>query len=158
MEFESLIAEFGARYGIDGLALTEDGAVGLAVNGQPMSLRLVPETSTVVATIEVGEMPDAGVSSVDRLIAKANRSLYLTDGMVLVFHSKAEHYCLLFRIDIAQLDFHGFDEKIARFLAVADQWREFLEKFIPLAAEAATIDNSDVDSSEDDFSADLIRV
>ena len=138
MECASLVAEFGARYGMDDLSLDENGAVGFAVDGRTMILQQIAGTDSMVATIELHDGVDAGAAAVNRLIMRANQTLFMLEGMALVIHSETGRYCLLSRFDVAAMDFVGFDGKIGQFLERADQWGEFLEKFIPVAAEAET--------------------
>ena len=136
MEYASLIAEFGAHYGMEGLAPDENGAVGFDVDGRAMVLQRIGETDRVVATLELGEAPDAGSAIVNRLLMRANQALFVMDGMSLALHPEKNRYRLLAVTDIAALDFVGFDAWVAQVLDRADQWGELLEKFIPLAAEA----------------------
>ena len=137
MEFTSLIAEFGARYGIGELVPDENGAVGIAVDGRQMILQELSDAKDVVTvSIELCDAAEKGSETVNRLLMKANQALFLLDGMTLVIHSETERYCLLSRFDAAALDFAGFDEKIGRVLERADQWGQFLERFMSVAADA----------------------
>ena len=136
MEFASLIAEFGARYGMADLTPDENGAVGFVVDGRTVAIRHWPEAECVVASIEIAA-PGAGAEAVNRLLMRANQTLFVLDGMTIVFDSSSERYLLLSRFDATALDFIGFDAKIAQLLDRADQWSAFLEKFRALAEESA---------------------
>lgn len=137
MEFSSLIAEFGMRYGMGELAPDENGAVGFAVDGRQMILQELPDIKDVaIAQIELCDVAEKGASAVNQLIMKANQALFMLDGMTLVIHPKTGRYCLLARFDLSSLDFIGFDAMIARVLERADQWGQFLERFMPVAAHA----------------------
>lgn len=135
MEYASLIAEFGAHYGMEGLAPDENGAVGFDVDGRTMALQRIEETDRVVATLELCEAPDAGSAIVNRLLMRANQALFVMDGMSLALHPEKNSYRLLAITDIAALDFVGFDAWVAQVLDRADKWGAFLDKFLPLAAE-----------------------
>lgn len=136
MEYASLIAAFGENYSLEEFKLDEDGATGFLADGRIVTLRLIPETETVAATVDLGAVATAGEAVVNRLLVKANAALFLQDGMALVVNATSGHYNLLTRFEIAAMDFPAFDAAMARLLGRADQWGELLEKFIPLAAEA----------------------
>lgn len=136
MKFESLIAEFGARYGMDDLRPDENGGVGFEADGRPVTLQQLPETETVLAAVEVCEALEAGEAAVNRLVMTANQALYALDGMALVRRSEGGGYRLLCRFDVAAMDFIGFDKQMGRFLDLAEKWRELIGKFAPVAAEA----------------------
>lgn len=137
MEYASLIAEFGARYGMGELAPDANGAVGFVVDGRQAILQELPEAKDVVSvTIELCDARGAGSAVVNQLLMKANRALFLLDGMTLAFHSETRRYCLLARFAVPSLDFAGFDEQIGRILERADQWGRFLERLLPVAARA----------------------
>lgn len=138
MEYVSLIAEFGARYGMEGLRPDEDGVAGFEVSGRRLFLQQMPGTSCVIVTAELGEVPP-GAAAMDRLLLRANQALFVFDGMSICRRSEADQYILVARIDIERLDFQGFDEKMAQVLKRVEQWRELLERFAPLADEAAKI-------------------
>ena len=135
MKFESLVAEFGIRYGMDGLAPDENGAVGFEADGRTVTLQFQPETETVLATVEVCKAPKEGEPAVNRLVLTANQALYALDGMSLVRRFGGGGYFLLDRFDVAKLDFIGFDRQMGRFLDLAEKWRALIEKFVPIAAE-----------------------
>lgn len=163
MEFASLIAEFGAHYGMDCLAPDENGAVGFEADGRLLAFQLLDEPDTVLASIELGSAPSAGAEKVNELLMRANQALFSLDGMALVIHPGNNRYRLLSRIDVAALDFAGFDEKIARILDRAEQWGAFLEGFAPLVAEAAGTGEASADLPETADPAglspvDLLRV
>lgn len=150
MKFADLIAEFGARYEIGELVPDENGAVGFAVDGRQMILQELAEIRDVATvSIELCDAPEEGDADVNRLLMKANRALFLLDGMALVLHSETGRYCLLARLDVASLDFAGFDEKIGRFLERADQWGTLLEKL--RFAAAADEDDDDADGKVEDL-------
>ena len=149
MEFASLIAEFGARYGIGELSPDENGAVGFAVDGRQMIIQELSESKDVVTvSIELCDAAEKGSAIVNRLIMKANQALFLLDGMTLVLHAETGRYCLLSRFDVASLDFAGFDEKIGRILERADQWGQFLQRFMPVAADAEIAAGADGKTGE----------
>lgn len=160
MEFASLIAEFGARYGMGELVPDGNGAVGFEVDGRSALFQLLPESETVVAMVSLAACADAGAETVNQLLLKANQALYMQDGMVLVLHPALNRYCLLLRIDIASLDFVGFDKAVAQLLSRAEQWSSFFEKFLPLAAGAEEGgEEDDLSAPPDLFSPDdMLRV
>lgn len=137
MEFASLVAEFGARYRIGELVPDANGAAGLTVDGRQMIFQEFPEAKDVATvSIELCDAAEKGSEVVNRLIMKANQALFMLDGMALVLHADTGRYCLLARFDVASLDFSGFDDKIGHILERADQWGQFLERFMPVAADA----------------------
>lgn len=137
MEFADLIAEFGARYEIGELVPDENGAVGLVVDGRQVVLQELSDLKGVAtATVELGDAPEGDDAGVNRLVMKANRALFLLDGMALVLHSVTGRYCLLARFDLADIDFAGFDATVGRILERADQWGQILERIASVGAEA----------------------
>ena len=138
MEFASLITEFGAHYGMEDLRPDENDAVQFVADGRGISIQKFPEAETIIAAIELCAAAEAGAAMVCRLLMKANQTLFALDGMALVLNDETSRYILMSRFDAVQLDFAGFDGKIARLLDRADQWNEFLERFLPIAAEAET--------------------
>lgn len=140
MDYASLIAEFGASYGMDDLAPNENGVVGFESDGRSVLLRRLPDSQIVIATVGLVEVPTAGAAAVNRLLMQANQALFVQDCMALVFHAESGWYQLLSRIDVATLDFVGFDAKIAQLLDRADQWCTFFEQFLPIAAQSEASD------------------
>lgn len=157
MEYTSLIAEFCERYGMDRVEPDADGAVGFDVDGRPLVLQWLESSDAVLATVELGETPDAGAAVVNRLLMQANQTLFALDGMALVLNPENGHYRLMARLDVEALDFIGFDAKIARLLDRADQWGAFLEKFVPLAVEAEA-NGGDAPQPADVNFTDMLRV
>ena len=135
MDYASLIVEFGARYGIEGLAADENGIAGFEADGRTVVLQKLPETEAVVATVDVGAGVESGAAVVNRLLMTANQALYAADGMAVVQQLENGPYRLMYRFDVAGLDFVGFDAKMGRFLDLAEKWSAFLEKFAPIAAD-----------------------
>lgn len=138
MEYASLIAEFGANYGLDDLTPDENGAVGFEADGRPVAIQKLAETQTVIVTIDLCEAPESGAAAVDQLLLKANLALFVLDGMALVLHPESNRYRLVMRLDMATMDFIDFDDKLSKLLDRAEQWSAFLDKFLPLVAEAET--------------------
>lgn len=140
MEFSSLIAEFGVRYGIEGLTLDEHGFSGMVVDGRKMVLQQLADAGNcVIAMIELCDAPK-DCPAVNQLILKANLSLFMLDDMMLAIHPTSGCYQLTARIDVEQLDFLGFDARLGHILERADQWCSFLDKYIPMAAQAGSAD------------------
>ena len=157
MDYAGLIAEFGANYGMDGLAPDENGAVGFEVDGRPFAIQIMPESESVVATVELGAEIEA--TAVNRLMMRTNQSLFMLEGMAIVLHPATSHYCLMIRFDITALDYAGFDAKIGHLLERAEQWAKFFENYRPVAGEAAAnrVNNPEPAESEIPF-ADMLRV
>lgn len=134
MEFKELIAAFGAHYGMDDLVVNDDNTTGFMVDNRAMTLQLLPESEIVLAAVELGEASDAATANL--LLLKANRTLFALDGFALGIRDETEHYCLFDRIDIADLDFAGFDARLAQLLTRAGEWSSFLNMFVPAAIAA----------------------
>ena len=132
MSFSSLISEFGSHYGMDDLTVDADGTAGFVVDHRTMTLQLLPEGDVVLAAIELGAADESAVPNL--LLMKANQSLFALDGMVIGIRAESGAYCLFDRIDVSNLDFRGFDARIARILERAEQWGAFLGAFVPSAA------------------------
>lgn len=160
MEFASLIAEFGAQYGMGYLAPDENGAVGFDVDGHSMILQQHDGTECVIATLDLIDAPDADATSVNRLLVQANLALFSLDGLALGLHPDKNRYQLLGRFDVAAMDFIGFDAAISRMLERAEQWRTFLDNFIAVSAEAdaAAPDGASAPPPEGDPFASMMRV
>ena len=157
MKFKSLIAEFGLRYGIGKLVPDADGVVGIGVDDRSVTFRRQGESDCVVALAELGDVPETGADAVNRLLMQVNQALFIEDGLVITRPEKSGRYCLLDRMDVASMDFLGFDRRISRLLAQADRWSAFLERYIPLAAEAATAGDSP-EPFHESASLDMMRV
>lgn len=142
MEYASLIAEFGARYGIGELKPDENGVVGISADGRSVTFMQQSGGDLVIALAELCEAPEMGADRVNRLLMQANQPMFMEDGFVIVHHEGSGRYCLMARFDVASMDFLDFDRTVGRLLQRAEHWNTFLEKFIPIAAEAATADDS----------------
>lgn len=136
MEYASLIAEFGSNYGMADLEPDVNGAVGFEVDGRSVIIQQLPDTGDAFAMVELFEAPENGAAAVNRLLMQANQTLYVLDGMALVLSHENNRYRLVMRFEPATLDFVGFDEKLSRLLDRAEQWGQFLDKFMPIAAES----------------------
>ena len=147
MEYASLIAEFGARYGMADLAPDEDGAVGIEVDGRMLVLQQQEGTDIVIATLDLGIAPMGGAAMTSRLL-QLNSALFVQDGMMIGLAETG--YRIFSRFDVATLDFIDFDERIARLLDRADQWGGMLEQLGTLAAAAGA--SGDGAESADGFS------
>lgn len=157
MTYANLIAEFGAACGMEGLAPDESGLVCLASDGRTLTLQQVPEVPGAIATVELAEIPEAS-ASVDRLLLRANQALFVFDGMTLCRQPETNRYALVARIDVESLDVTGFDRELSRILQRAEQWRDLLKAFAPLAEEAGGSDGSGAASPTGFPNADLIRI
>ena len=121
MKFKSLIAEFGVRYGIGELVPDADGVVGIGVDDRSVTFRRQGESDCVIALAELGDVPEAGADAVNRLLMQVNQALFIEDGLVITRPEKSGRYCLLDRMDVASMDFLGFDRRISRLLAQAEE-------------------------------------
>ncbi len=145
MEYASLIAEFGANYGLGDLTPDENGAVGFEADGRSVIIQQQSDTGNAFAMVELVETPENGEDVVNRLLMQANQALFVQDGMALVLNHENNRYCLLMRFEPAMLDFLGFDARLSRLLDRAEQWRTFLENFFAVASKAdaaASVDAS----------------
>lgn len=154
MEFKNLIAKFASHYGMDDLVVSEDNATGFIVDNRAMTLQLLPESETVLATVELGEASDSTLAN--QLLLKANQTLFALDGLALGIRDESENYCLFDRIDIANLDFEGFDARIAKLLTRAGEWGAFLGVFVPAAGAADMSSEGNIEQANESFSADHI--
>lgn len=157
MEYTTLIAEFGAQCGMDGLAPDENGLVSFEADGHTLTLQQTAEIPYVIATVELTEIP-ARSAAVDRLLLRANKALFVFDGMTLCRQPDSNRYVLVARIDVEPLDITGFDEKLSQILQRAAQWHDLLESFKPLAEETDGDDGSDATPAADFADAALIRI
>lgn len=137
MDYESLIAEFGANYGLGDLVPDENGAVGFEADGRTVVLQKLPDSENVIVTVRLGEAVSGSEERVNRILLQANQSLMTLDGMALCLHPETGDYRLLSRLDVASLDFIAFDKAMAAILDCAGRWGAFLGNFSALAAEAA---------------------
>ena len=157
MTYANLIAEFGAQCGMDGLKPDENGLVGLVADGRTVTLQQVPEVPCVIATVELAEVPESS-ATVDRLLLRANQALFVFDGMTLCRQPETSRYALVARIDVEPLDVAGFDQKLSQILQRAEQWRDLLEAFSPLAEEADESVDPGTASPTGFPRADLMRI
>ena len=155
MDYASLIAEFGANYGLGDLVPDEDGAVGFEADGRTVVLQKLPDSENVIVTVRLGEAVSGSEERVNRILLQANQSLMTLDGMALCLHPETGDYRLLSRLDVASLDFIAFDKIMETILDRAEQWGALLRKIIPIASSnaAALAESNGEDAAADKESA-----
>ena len=158
MKFESLIAEFGSCYGIGDLVPDEDGVVTIRVDDRFVTFMRQGETDFVIVMAELRAASEAGEDAVNRLLMQANQTLFVEDGLVIVRPGESDRYCLLDRFCVTDMDFHDFDRQVGRLLSRADSWGLFLERYVPVAAEAAATGGGSSAPSGIVAHGDMLRV
>lgn len=155
MDYASLIAEFGANYGIGDLIPDENGVAGFEADGRPVVFQKLPDSENMIVTVELGAATSDSEAIANRLFLQANQALMTLDGLTLYLHPETGNYCLLCRLDAASLDFIAFDKIMGTILDRAEQWGALLQKIIPLASgsAAALAESNGEDAAADKESA-----
>lgn len=151
MDYTSIIAEFGSRYGLEDFIPDGNGAVGFEADGRPVIIRKPSDSEAAVVTVGLGSVAEAGETSVSRFVLQANQALMAQDGMALCLDSETNGYSLVCRIDISSIDFIDFDQKMATLLDRAEQWGELLEKLSAFASADDVGDLPDDGEAAEDF-------
>ena len=160
MDYTSLIAEFGANYGLGDLVPDENGAAGFEADGRPVVFQKLPDSGNMIVTVVLGAASEGNAGIVNRLLLQANQVLMTMDGMALYLNPETGDYCLIRRLDVTPLDFVAFDKIMETILDRAEQWGVFLGDFIALAAEtdAARADEAPGPFPADASSVPMLRV
>jgi hypothetical protein len=130
MDFPSLIADFAARHGVEGLA--DDGGVStLDIDGIPVTL--VTAGGQLAVSAEIGDPPAEGEGEFAALLLEAN----LESEAFFAKSGGTGRYVAVRHLPLDTLDPAAFDAALESLVNLAETWRKLLEDFRPSAPAAA---------------------
>ena len=129
MEFNELVADFAARYNVEGLA-AENRTVSLDIDG--IVVTLVCGDSELLASVEIGEPPSEGKAVFADTLLEAN----LESEAFFAKSHETGRYLILRRLAFAGLDPATFDTALEALVNAAETWRKFLTDFRPFAEDS----------------------
>jgi len=125
MEFKELLAEFAAKYGIEGL----DGADGVAeldVEGIRVELLDDPQTQSIFACAEIGHPPPDANGAFGAMMLQANFLLRGTAGATLCQNPETGTYALVRPFPQALTDVESFAAGLESLANQTENWRKAL--------------------------------
>ena len=125
MEFKELLAEFAAKYGIEGL----DGADGVAeldVEGIRVELLDDPQTQSIFACAEIGRPPPDANGAFGAMMLQANFLLRGTEGATLCQNPETDAYALVRSFPLALTDAESLGAGLESLVNQAENWRKVL--------------------------------
>ena len=129
MEFNELVADFAARYKVEGL-VSENGSASLKIDD--IVITLVAGNSQLLASAEIGEPPTEGKAVFADTLLEAN----LESEAFFAKSHETGRYLILRRLAFAGLDPATFDTALEALVNAAETWRKFLTDFRPLAEDS----------------------
>lgn len=131
--FETLIAEYGKKKGLDLVAT--DGVVELTVDDVPLMFVNLAESDEVSVMGEIGPAPAEGVDALMTAMMMANFAQQGSARGALARHPETGDFWLCRRLPIEGLDAERFDAAMTSFLEALLGWCEMLRNYRPAAAE-----------------------
>lgn len=129
MEFNQLIADFAARYNVDGLA-DEDGTATVSIDG--IVITLVAVGDSLIFHADIGEPPIDGQAEFSGLLLEAN----LESESFFAKNRENGRYVIVRRLALNSLNASTFDTALAALVNAAEVWRRLLMNFHPAAKTA----------------------
>ncbi len=146
MDLKEIADGLAAQYNIEGLSV-EDGEMALEIDGMPILLA-EGEGAAIVMTGLVGDAPSEGGEAFANLLLEGTMGLMDTKAFALARNPETGAYALVARVPQENLTFDAFSETLADFVNLLEQWREALEDFRPIAAEARVFAEAQPDAKE----------
>ena len=126
MTYEKLLEEFGAKFGIDGLA-DEGGAAALVIDDTKVDLIHDADAGCVVIYAEIGYPPPEANGKFGEIMLKANHLYLGTNGGTLCQNPETDAYVLMRPVPLAPLEgADTFGAIMEDVLLQVDNWRELL--------------------------------
>ena len=125
MGFKELIAEFAAKYGIEGLD-GADGAVELDVDGIRVELLDDPHALSIVACAEIGQPPPDANGAFGAMMLNANFLLRGTDGATLCQNPETGVYAIVRSFPLALTDVASLVAGLESIVNQTENWRKAL--------------------------------
>ena len=125
MEFKELIAEFSAKYGIEGLDGI-DGVAELEVDGIRVELLEDPQARSMIACAEIGHPPPDANGAFGSMMLKANFLLRATAGATLCQNPESGAYSIVRPYPLALTDCESLAAGLESLVNQAENWRRVL--------------------------------
>ena len=156
MEFKELLAEFAAKYGIEGL----DGADGVAeldVEGIRVELLDDPQTQSIFACAEIGRPPPDANGAFGAMMLQANFLLRGTEGATLCQNPETDAYAIVRPFPLALTDVASFAAGLESLVNQTENWRKALAGLREIESLQSTAPETD-DSHHDMLSSGYFHV
>lgn len=126
MSYDELIAAFGAKYGIEGLA-SQGGVASLVIDGGRVDLVSDEAADSVVVCAEIGFPPPDANGRFGEVMLKANHLFLGTGGGTLCQNPDTDAYVLMRPVPLARLEgAEAFGAIIENVLSQVENWRQIL--------------------------------
>ena len=126
MSYDELIAAFGAKYGIDGLA-SQGGAAALVIDGVKIDLLSDEAADCAVIYAEIGHPPPSSDGKFGETMLKANHLFLGTSGGTLCQNPETDAYALMRPVPLARLEgAEAFGAILEDVLSQVENWRQVL--------------------------------
>lgn len=136
---DRLLGELGANIGLPGLAFDQAGRIRLAVDDLPVELERTSDSSALLMTCLVGELPAAGREAAMGRLLDANFLYKGTQGATLGVALGSDVVVLFYRAATAGLGLVELRQMLENFVAAGEHARTLLVPGDePAAAPAAT--------------------
>ena len=139
MEFNDLIADFGARHKVENLVAVDDAAA-LDIDG--IIVTLVAKGDVLTISADIGEPPVEGAAAFADLLLEAN----MQSGVCFAKTPGLGTYIAVRRLSLSTIDSEAFDSALESFVNQAETWQRLLADFRPVAKAAAERAASEVPS------------
>ena len=135
MNYNDLMAEFAAKYGIEDLE-SKDGTTALAFDGVLTSFIHDPKNDAILVVAEVGEPAFDDHGRFGDMLLRANYLFQSTGGGIFCRHPETGVYCLFKQLSLAQMTLDEFCQAVGRILEQTDAWHTAMENYLEVLDEA----------------------
>ena len=142
MEFEEIINGFAQRFGIEGLAPSEEGSVLLDIDGMAVELLHDADAGNVLICAEIGDPPPEGEKHFAEMLLRANFLFQGTGGATFAQNPESKAYALIRPFALAGLDLEDFCAQVGKFVDGLERWRQLLEDFREVGESVSDDDNA----------------
>ncbi len=125
MEFNELIEEFAAKYGVEGL-VPEGGVVSIVIDGMQCVIIDDAEWDSITVCGDIGHPPPHANGPFGELMLKANFLLQGTDGSVLSMNPETGAYVIFRRMPRPSVDLDSLSSAIEKIASQIADWRKIL--------------------------------
>ena len=142
MELKELMTAFAETLGIEGIEVKE-GICSMTIDDIPMEFTESPGGEAVIGVAVIGEPPPDKREAFYEMLLQANTQLYGTQGIALGKSPDTGEIILIGGLPFKGLELKEFCKDLDEFINKAEEWRETVENFRPVAEKAAVRDEED---------------
>ena len=131
MEIRKFISQFGAKVGIENLALDHESRCNLLFNDIAVSLEVNFHQQSLFVYSYLADVPKKSKNNLNMQIAYSNCRMKNTKGMTVGVERESGKTVLVQTVNLRGLQLDRFLEVVERFIKNAEHWTKAIKYFSP---------------------------